>query len=86
MLVLTRQPDEEILIGDDIRITVVAISGSQVRLGIEAPRSVPVLRSEVCDAVAAQNEAAAQASPAGLRAMLRQRHAAPHPAAERVVR
>ncbi len=67
MLVLTRQVDEEVVIGEDIRITVVAVNGSQVRLGIEAPRSVPVHRREVRDAVAAQNRLASQTSPTILR-------------------
>jgi carbon storage regulator len=75
MLVLTRQLDEVILIGDDIRITVVAINGSQVRLGIEAPLSVPVMRREVYDEVLRQNQAAAQAPPEALKRMARSRAA-----------
>ena len=47
MLVLTRKLNQEIVIGDDIRITVVAVGGDQVKLGITAPRSVPVHRMEV---------------------------------------
>lgn len=47
MLVLTRKLNQEIVIGDDIRITVVAVGGDQVKLGITAPRSVPVHRLEV---------------------------------------
>jgi carbon storage regulator len=47
MLVLTRKVNEQILIGEDIRITVTAIQGHQVRIGIEAPLSVPVFREEV---------------------------------------
>lgn len=70
MLVLTRQTNEAILIGDNIRLTVVAINGSQVRLGIEAPRDVPILRNEVHEAVSAQNEAAAQVSPIALQTIL----------------
>jgi carbon storage regulator len=75
MLVLTRQLDEEILIGDDIRITVVAISGSQVRLGIEAPLSVVVMRREVYDEVLRQNQAAAQVPPEALKRIVRPRAA-----------
>ena len=47
MLVLTRKIDSAIILGDDIEIKVVAISGSQVKLGIRAPRSVKVWRSEI---------------------------------------
>lgn len=47
MLVLTRKPQEKIRIGDDITITVIKTKGQGVRLGIEAPRDVPVLRGEL---------------------------------------
>jgi carbon storage regulator len=47
MLVLTRKLGEEIVIGQDIRVKVVSVQGDRVRLGIEAPRSVPVDRLEV---------------------------------------
>ena len=47
MLVLTRKLMEKIHIGDEICVTVVRIEGGQVRLGIDAPRSVPVLRDEI---------------------------------------
>ncbi len=47
MLVLSRQRDEVIMIGDDIRITIVDIRGNQIRVGIDAPKSVPVHRLEV---------------------------------------
>jgi len=47
MLVLTRKAGEEIVIGDGIRVQVIEIRGGRVRLGITAPRSVPVHRSEV---------------------------------------
>jgi len=51
MLVLSRQRDEVIMIGDDIEITVVDIRGEKVRLGINAPPHVPVHRKEVYDAI-----------------------------------
>lgn len=51
MLVLSRQLDESIMIGDDIRITIVDIRGDKVRLGIEAPRDVSVHRHEVYAAI-----------------------------------
>ena len=47
MLVLTRKSNESIMIGDDIEVSVLAISGEKVRLGIAAPRSIPVFRREV---------------------------------------
>jgi carbon storage regulator len=47
MLVLTRKVGEEIVIGDEIRVKVVAVQGDRIRLGIDAPRSVPVDRLEV---------------------------------------
>ena len=47
MLVLTRKSNQSIMIGDDIEITVLAVMGEKVRIGIEAPRSVPVFRREV---------------------------------------
>ncbi|MFT4555423.1 MAG: carbon storage regulator [Planctomycetaceae bacterium] len=59
MLVLSRQRDESIIIGDNIVITIVDIRGDKVRLGIEAPKEVPVHRQEVYDAIQrerAQNE------------------------------
>lgn len=47
MLVLTRSKDEKILIGDDIEVVVLSASGGQARIGIRAPKDVPVHREEV---------------------------------------
>jgi carbon storage regulator len=47
MLVLTRKSNQSIMIGDEIEISVLAIMGEKVRIGIEAPRQVPVFRKEV---------------------------------------
>ncbi|MFL5825119.1 MAG: carbon storage regulator CsrA [Thermoleophilaceae bacterium] len=47
MLVLTRKANQSIMIGDDIEVSVLAIMGEKVRIGIEAPRSIPVFRKEV---------------------------------------
>ncbi len=47
MLVLTRKANQSIMIGDEIEVSVLAIMGEKVRIGIEAPRSVPVFRKEV---------------------------------------
>jgi carbon storage regulator len=47
MLVLSRKSNESILIGNNIRVTVASIRGGQVRIGIEAPQSIPVIREEL---------------------------------------
>lgn len=47
MLVLTRKSDQSIMIGDDIEVSVLSIMGEKVRIGISAPRDVPVFRTEV---------------------------------------
>jgi carbon storage regulator len=47
MLVLTRKSNQSIMIGDDIEVSVLAIMGEKVRIGIQAPREVPVFRKEV---------------------------------------
>ncbi|MHC4220556.1 MAG: carbon storage regulator CsrA [Planctomycetota bacterium] len=60
MLVLSRQRDETIMIGDDIELTVVDIRGDKVRLGINAPSQVAVHRKEVYDAIKRENEQAAR--------------------------
>lgn len=59
MLVLTRKENETILIGEDIRITVLGITGDKVRLGIDAPRTVRVLRLETIEQSRQENQAAA---------------------------
>ena len=51
MLVLSRKKNESIVINDDIKIVVVEIRGDKVRLGVEAPKEVPVHRREVYDAI-----------------------------------
>ncbi len=57
MLVLSRQRDESIIIGDNVIVTIVDIRGDKVRLGIEAPAEIPVHRQEVYDAIRRENEA-----------------------------
>jgi carbon storage regulator len=47
MLVLTRKSNQSIMIGDDVEVSVLAIMGEKVRIGIQAPRDVPVFRKEV---------------------------------------
>ena len=69
MLVLSRRESQSIMIGQDIVITVISIRGDQVRIGIEAPRSVTVHRQEVAAAIEAANRealAAADFDPAAL--------------------
>jgi len=60
MLVLSRQRDETIMIGDEIEITIVDIRGDKVRLGINAPRTVQVHRKEVYEAIKRENTEAAR--------------------------
>ena len=59
MLVLSRQKDQTIMIGDNIEITVVDIRGEKVRLGITAPSKIPVHRKEVYEAIKQENRQAA---------------------------
>ncbi|HIQ23043.1 MAG TPA: carbon storage regulator [Planctomycetes bacterium] len=63
MLVLSRQRDESIIIGDNIIVTVVDIRGDKVRLGIDAPTEIPVHRREVYEAIQRENRAAARLEP-----------------------
>ena len=62
MLVLSRQKDQMIMIGDDIEITIVDIRGDKVRIGISAPTSIPVHRKEVYDAIKLENKQASRVS------------------------
>lgn len=64
MLVLSRQRDESIIIGDNITITIVDIRGDKVRLGIDAPKEVPVHREEVYKAIQQENSNAKKAEEA----------------------
>lgn len=63
MLVLSRQRDESIIIGDNIVITVVDIRGDKVRLGIDAPKEVPVHRREVYEAIQRERSQAEAGQP-----------------------
>lgn len=62
MLVLSRQRDETIMIGDNIELTIVDIRGDKVRIGIKAPSQIAVHRKEVYEAIKRENEQAAQLS------------------------
>jgi len=63
MLVLSRQRDESIMIGDNIVVTIVDIRGDKVRLGINAPSEVPVHRQEVYEAIQRENLQASALAP-----------------------
>lgn len=62
MLVLTRKANQSIMIGDSIEVSVLSVMGEKVRLGIQAPRDVPVFRKEVFLEIQAQNVEAAESS------------------------
>src|SRR5688572_490632 len=66
MLVLSRQRDQTVMIGDDIEVTVVDVRGDKVRLGINAPKHVAVHRKEVYEAIRRENQAAARVRPEDL--------------------
>jgi carbon storage regulator len=66
MLIITRRPGEKIMLGDDIVVHVMEIVGNSVRVGIQAPRSVPVYREEIWNAVREENRAAADSAPTDL--------------------
>jgi carbon storage regulator len=66
MLIITRRPGEKVMIGDDVVVEVIEVSGSSVRIGIAAPKSVRVYREEIYSAVKEENAAAAAADPGQL--------------------
>jgi carbon storage regulator len=80
MLVLSRRRDESIMIGDNVEITVVEVRGDVVKLGVRAPREVPVHRKEIYMTIQEENIAAARASAQDISKALeavRQKTAAP---------
>lgn len=66
MLVITRKSSESFVIGNDIRIKILEINGDKVKIGIEAPKNVSVLRSEVLETINANIDAVSVANPEGL--------------------
>lgn len=60
MLVLTRRTNESIMIGDEVEIFVVAVLGDQVKIGIRAPKAIPVYRKEIYEEIQRENIRAAQ--------------------------
>lgn len=77
MLILTRKIDEAIRLGEDIRIVLVQIKGGQVRLGIECPPHVRVLREELYEAVRQENLKAVSSEPEQLAVLPKQRKPQP---------
>ena len=63
MLILSRKVNEKIMIGDDISISIIEVRGDQVRIGVDAHKTVKVFRQEVFDAIKAENKAAAESKP-----------------------
>lgn len=72
MLVLTRKSNQSIMIGDDVEVSVLAIMGEKVRIGIQAPREVPVFRKEVYLEIQQENLAAGEGAKAEVDAALRE--------------
>jgi len=56
MLILTRRQGETLMIGDDVTVTVLSVKGNQVRIGVEAPKHVPVHRKEIWDRIQREKE------------------------------
>ena len=71
MLVLTRKSNQSIMIGDDIEVSVLAIMGEKVRIGIQAPRDIPVFRKEVYLEIQQENVASGNAARQEVDAALR---------------
>ena len=63
MLVLTRKPRQQIMIGDDIVINIVEVQGDNVRIAIDAPRSIKIYRGEIYRAIQGENKQAAREVP-----------------------
>jgi carbon storage regulator len=73
MLVLTRRPGESVVIGNNIVVTVLEVRGEQIRLGIDAPRSVTVHREEIYRQVMSENVAAVASAGSAAQDLLRRR-------------
>jgi carbon storage regulator len=66
VLIITRRPGERIMLGDDTTIHIMEIVGNSVRVGVQAPKSVPIYREEIWTAVKEENKAAAAADTTAL--------------------
>lgn len=69
MLALTRKVGESIVIGDNVEITVISVTGDQIKLGINAPRNVSIHRKEIYLQIQEENKTAASVSKAGAKAL-----------------
>lgn len=73
MLVLNRKPNQSIMIGEDIEVVILEVKGDNVKIGLKAPRNVPVFRQELLAELKAENQrAASQASPEAAAQLLKQ--------------
>ena len=77
MLVLTRKSNQSVMIGDDIEVTVLSIIGEKVRIGIQAPREIPVFRKEVYLEIQQENAAARASAQAEVDDALKRLSASP---------
>jgi carbon storage regulator len=77
MLVLTRKSNQSVMIGDDIELTVLSIMGDKVRIGIQAPREIPVFRKEVYLEIQQENAAARASAQAEVDDALKRLSASP---------
>jgi len=62
MLILTRRVGETLIIGDDVTVTVLGVKGNQVRIGVDAPKSISVHREEIYERIQREKEAQKQAA------------------------
>jgi len=69
MLVLSRQVDESLLIGDEISVKILEVNGDTVKIGIEAPKSVAIYRKELYEAITEENRNASQINSQGLKTL-----------------
>ncbi len=70
MLALARKVNESIVIGNDVEVTILEIKGDQIKIGVSAPKSVPIYRKELYDQIQEENKrAGAEVDPAALKGL-----------------